>query len=231
MDGDFDTPRLEGPEMSVNCINAACVVVANHFNPSIFRDHWLVEQGILDGTEELEPGCIYTDMMVQLQSRNFNLLVSPNQLQFVPRGPAEAQARLVAEKVGLIVGTIPHTPFGAIGLNFDWQVAPEVAAFSEMNRQLFYWPNGPIHREFDDEDARFGAYFSHEVLGFRLKLDVKPVTAKETEVIRLAFNFHKDLSGDGENRVTEIKSCLQKWLEVRAESFRLANIAAAGDVK
>ena len=105
-------------------IGANVVVVAQHFNPSVVNQLWLVRHGLM-AEEEFEPGSIFMDGLVQVCTRRFILLVTPEQLQIVPRVPDEEQDALIANAVGTVVRTLPHTPFRALGLNFTWHLVPD----------------------------------------------------------------------------------------------------------
>lgn len=201
---------------------AAAVVVAQQFNPSVFSQVWLVRHGLL-GEDDFLPGCMFTDVLVQVRSRRFHLLVVPEQLQFVPNAPSGEQQGVISEKLGTIVRTLPHTPFKALGLNFNWHLTPQDGDVARFTRDLFFREDRALFRSFGAADSQFGGYLSKNVLGFRLKLDVKPIivnlregneTRSENRV-QFAFNFHADL---GENAAQEIEQHLLRWNEVRTES-------------
>src|SRR5437016_3833189 len=110
--------------MSVELVNSNVVVVARQFNPSIVSQIWLVDNGLVRREDFLE-GCAFTDVLVNVRARDFFLLVTPEQLQFVPNVPDDRQQEIAAGKVGAIVRTLPHTPYIAVGINFTWKVRPE----------------------------------------------------------------------------------------------------------
>jgi hypothetical protein len=119
------------------------------------------------------------------------------------------------------VSRLPHTPYSAIGLNFTWHLDPEETGIGEFSRSIFYRDTS-LFREFDTEDARYGGYLSKNVLGCRLKLDIKPIIMSiptRKDYLQFAFNFHLDLSGD--NPVEEILSLLTRWNEAKGLSSRI----------
>ena len=200
------------------------VITAHHFNPSIFSQLWLVRNEIL-GEDDFASGCLFSDQAANVESEQFGLLVVPPQMQFVPRLPPDQQGDLVSNKVGSIVRALPHTPYKAIGLNFLWHVEPEDADVSALTRKLFYDPDRTICQLFDVADARFGAYFSKDILGCRLKLDVKPIT-RETkdeprELVQFAFNFHLDLPQEANETIVAIEGDLRIWDDARMETARI----------
>jgi hypothetical protein len=208
---------------------ATVVIIARQFNPSSFSHYWLIKNGILR-EEDFPPGWVYSPVFVDVAPKEFHLVVLPEQLQFAPIPPTEASQELLASKVGRIVETLPHTPYVAAGLNFHWQVAHETKSVAEVGRRAFFKTETPLFRHFNSDDARFGAYMSRDVLGCRLRLDIKPVTVTRAETsqgrLQFSFNFHGDLSG--ENKVERILDLLAKW----SEAWNLANtILASFDEK
>jgi hypothetical protein len=206
------------------------VVAANQLNPSIFKQLWLVKNGIVD-EDDFGDGCLFSDPAVSVESEKFRLLVVPPQLQFVPKVPPEEQEQLVIEKVGAVVEALPHTPYTAVGLNFFWHLRPEDGNVPALTRRLFHVPEKPLFRQFESEDSRFGGYFSKDILGCRLKLDIKPVflppkeEAGNREVLQFAFNFHLDIPQDGEDAVTCIQRQLECWNDARDEATKIVKEA------
>lgn len=220
--------------MRLNLVNSTTVIVARQFNPSIVRDRWLVNNGLL-APEDFEEGCAFTDAFANVVAREFNLLVVPDQLQFVPKVVQQRQQELVLGKVGGIVENLPHTPYIAIGLNYTWHLHPETTTIEDLSRQLFYVSGRPLYDEFETADSRFGAYFSKDMLKSRLKLDIKPVNTpplhgQQAEAIQFAFNFHRDIEGDTQ-AVTRIIDALKTWDESYAASERMMHKVANGGGK
>jgi len=202
------------------------VVAAHQFNPSIFKQLWLVKNDIVD-EDDFGDGCLFSDPAVKVESGSFALLVVPPQLQFVPRVPPEEQQQLIVAKVGAVVQALPHTPYTAVGLNFFWHARPEDGDLPALTRRLFYVAEKPLFRQFQSQDSRFGGYFSKDTLGCCLKLDVKPIMLPpedeegRREVLQFAFNFHLDVPQEGDDPVTCIRRQLDHWDEARNEATRI----------
>src|SRR5262245_25862580 len=160
-------------------VESAAVVVARRFNVTAAREHWLVKHGII-GEDDLLEGCLFSDAVVQLRTRRFQLLLLPDQLQFVPVISTGDAQSVIIDTLGKIVRTLPHVPYKALGLNFTWHLSPEDGDTNRVTRELFYVPDRPLFRAFSGVDARFGGYLSKDYDGFRQKLDVKPL-AVQTE--------------------------------------------------
>ena len=205
------------------------VVVAQNFNPSVTSQLWLVRNGVVPEGEFL-PGCIFTDVLVQVRTRRFSLLFTPEQFQFVSTPGEDDTQALMRETIGRVIETLPHTPYTpyrALGLNFTWHLFPDGGDVAALSRQLFFVPERPLFRDFDVPDASFGSYLSRDLLGFRLKLDVKPVAVTPPgngpeQRLQLLYNFHADLP-EGEQTVARLQEHLRRW----GEAADMARTSAA----
>ena len=206
--------------MSLELANANVVIVANQFNPSVVSQLWLVENG-LASRDDFLPGCVFTEVIANVTTRDFGLFVVAPQLQFAPRGDQEGHQRIITERLGKLVELLPHTPYSAIGLNFTWHIIPRDKDTGKLSRSLFFRGDSPLFDAFNTSDARFGGYLSKDALGCRLKLDVKPITVtlkednKDENRIQFAFNFHADIGKD-ESASKQISAVLTKWGEANA---------------
>lgn len=209
--------------MEASLKTANVVIAAKQFNPTIFDQIWLLDNGIAT-REELqgENAFVLTAPFVQFCAPSFVLVVLPDQLQFTPDPVDEGAGQLVVEKVGRIVTLLPHTPFVAAGLNFVWHLSLDAAAFGEFSKSLFFREN-PLYSAFQEDDARYGGYLSKSTLGTRLNLDVRPVRTAAPdgpEAIQFAFNFNLDLPR-GQAAVEQITALLRRWDEARNQSASL----------
>ena len=180
---------------------ANAVILAHHFNPSIFTQLWLRKHEVVRNDQDFQSGCIFSDGACQLNTTHFKMVVTPDFLQIMPSGTHNEQ-EVVSETLNRIAGLLPQTPYIGIGLNFTWHVRPQGETIDALSRGLFFHRDNVLCGFFDDPGARFGGYFSKDYRGVRLKLDVKPITVKQAitdtgpgeDRLQLYFNFHKDLS-------------------------------------
>jgi hypothetical protein len=202
---------------------SAVVIVAQQFNPSIVSNHWLIQNRVLAEGDFL-PGCVFTDVFAQVHSRLFDMLVVAEQIQFVPTMTDHDEQQVIVDKLGMIVDTLPHTPYRALGLNFTWHLIPGDGDIARASRALFFIPSNPLFSNFDAPNALFGGYMSKDLLGLRLKLDVKPlVTQLQDRVehrLQFAFNYHLDLVPDSP-AAAQIRDKLCRWNEVKREAERI----------
>ena len=221
--------------MEKELAHANVVVVAQQMNPSVFNPSWLLENEIV-AKEEMAREAIFTPQLVSVQAAHFSLLVAPDRLQVALLNPKDEQNAQAVELVGTIVKLLPHTPYTAIGLNMTWLIDPAPAGCGEFVRKLFWVPDNPIYGKFDQDDARCGGYVSKDVSGFRLKLDMKPITVDDpqdpqgkSERLQLAFNFHKDIAS-GAPGVQDIVAAISKWGEVRAHADEIVGTLGVDEV-
>lgn len=208
-------------------VNCNVVVAARQFNPSILTQLWLVRNQVVQEEEFEANNNIFLDVLSQSQTGQFTLVVVPDLLSFVikPGIDPNAEGALVAERIGRIAHALPHTPYVALGLNFVWHETPQNESISDLTRRLFFRQNAMPYSRFDVPDAGFGCYMSKGFHNFRLKMDVKPVTLVPTpdtreDKLQFAFNFHRDLAGDG--AVADIEQSLLLWDDAKRESREIA---------
>lgn len=202
---------------------ANVVIIARQFNPSIISQHWLIKNGIFT-EEEIQPDSIFSPLIATFQSRDCQVLVLPEQLQFAFKPSDHSGQELLIAKLGKIVQALPHTPFIAVGLNFSWQIYEEDgAANAALGRKLFFRDTSPLYQFFNAEDARFGSYMSRDILGCRLNLDIKPVISapQEGATVRLHFGFNFHLQLDEGDSVDIILNLFKKWDEAKETAASL----------
>jgi hypothetical protein len=203
-------------------VGSNVVVTANQFNPSILTQLWLVKHGVLL-EEDLEAGFVFSEGVSQIQAKEFQMLIVPQMLQFVPK-PGENEGALVEGKIGAIINALPHTPYTGIGLNITWHFTPGQEKITQLTRRLFCTNNAAPFSFFSDPDARFGSYLSKDFDVFRLKLDIKPILTKATDEpatdrLQFAFNFHKDLAAD--TAIDDCRKVLSLWDMAKREAERI----------
>lgn len=203
------------------------VIIAHDLNPTIFKQTWLIKQGIFTEDEMLDSS-FYTPAAVNVRSKNADLLIVTDRLQLSFSG--EGNHEDVANRIILkIVNALPHTPYTAIGFNFIWIAEPvEGQGLPSFLRETLLSNTNPLSSYFYTDDARFGMYLSKDFLGMRMNLDIRPVLSHEgqtRENLRLAFNFHVDIK---EEAVKTISNVLKNWLETRKISDKIINEVSRG---
>ena len=208
---------------------ASVVLVANEISLSIFKPMWLGQTNILR-PDELSGDCVISPGAIQIPTAQFNLLILLNRLQMAF---AEMDDEIVTEPLNRVLGGIlknlPHTPFVGIGFNFDFFVGPsDLDKFADWSKELFASDSALAVCANPTDHPRFGAYFSLDFEGMRLKINARPVKGavaapKVVEQLQTAsewmhfnFNFHLDLNPDTPAQTA--LEALAKWNLVAAKT-------------
>jgi len=213
------------------------VITAKDFNVSIFKPFWLMKNSIFR-EEELQGNIIITPPAVQIPTENFQFMILPDRIQMsMPRQYTDAEAD-IGRILGGIVKTLPHTPYKGLGINFNYFVSPEAEeTFSSWNRNLLASTLSNKIQSPKDKNARFGSYVSFDVIGTRLKIDIKPVKASKNivkiykswhagqDLLRVNLNFHSDVI-NADSPSDFILDKLGKWTEALALSKEITGIIA-----
>ena len=206
--------------------NTSVIVTAQDINIPIFSQLWLTRNALLR-EDEVGPESIFTPGVVRVGGPRFELTVLPDRLQLRFENFANAQAD-IDRVLGGIVKILPHTPYTAVGMNFDWLIAPgSPPDFVGWNAKRFRAPCAP-----DAEEHRFGSYFSFPVNGMRARVDCRPVRIKseipvvleqfkaDQEVMAINVNFQYDVPA--ETGIERMLEKLSNWNDLSAISDRIA---------
>ncbi len=207
------------------------VVTAANLNPTIFTQFWLTKFGILKENDFQKPGSLFSPLAVNVNAEGFSLLVVPERIQIGFTSfefAVKAGQKTLRSTIGKIVKELPHTPFGAVGFNFEWLLIPNKPnEMKRIERNFFLSEYNPLLKEFKGRDSHFGCYLSKDVGWARLKLDIKPITlSKEGAGLQLAFNYNTDL--EGENKGKTVCSFLENWDLAFKSSNKLASLLGKG---
>jgi hypothetical protein len=129
-----------------------------------------------------------------------------------------------------IVELLPHTPYQALGLNFDYFVSqPAGRDFGSYDRELLSTGEYSLLQEFTAQDARFGRYLSKNFGSARLRLDIKPIKAgpQNSDMLYFSFNFHHDIGQvEQSDRPRELVRLIGTWDVLRAYSKKLTDMGS-----
>lgn len=207
------------------------VLVASGFDPSVLGTHWLVEKGICT-SEDLLPNATVTPDFAHLATKNFQLVVLKEQLQFYPNSREPERIKDNMERVlPLILSKMQPVLFNAMGCNFDWHLNPETLKLEQFTREIFPNTQTKLFHAFEQEDSRFGSYMSRNYLNCRLKLTIRPVNvtvvnegnSETSETVQFSFNFHKDLSSVTD-KLADVLAELKNFQKYQQESERTVNL-------
>lgn len=207
-------------------VDANLVLVAKHYNVSILSPFWLHEHGIVHESE-FGRNQVFTEEVCQIQTDLFQLVAMPNRLQLTPNIDHVNDGNMISTRITNFVKALPHTPYTALGFNFLFYQLP-VDDVPKLTRKFFIHETNSLYKQFDTEDAHFGAYFSRDYKNLRMKLDVKPITAVRDGVrqsgLQYGYNFNRDIQTDDivdevQKTVVLWSECLQIAHEIAEESY------------
>ncbi len=206
------------------------VVLAENLNPSIFRETWLVKEHVF-AEGEIEQGSFFSSVSVNVLTPNAELLIVPERLQLTFK-TNEKQDEIIMNIIGNVVKALPHTPYKAMGFNFDWVAEPtDQNEFPKTVQEMFLSDKNPLRNVFNTEDARFGMYVSMDELEMRLRLNIKPIIGSGEkagkEALKFYFNFHKSIN-NREKAVEIISETVGKWLAAKKISEDIVKEVSQG---
>jgi hypothetical protein len=192
--------------MALELTQQTIVILANQFNPSIFREAWLERTGVFN-QGELTGNVVYTPMFCQVLG-DVTFLVVNDRAQFMT---SRTDGGRMAERSMVIVDELPQTLYSAIGVNFIWTFVPDGRSVADVSARLFL---SPVYQLFDaatifglDGRSVSGAATLHTTITpSQDKFDIK-------------FNYHFELSQN--NTVDDARAALTSWNDKSCESADL----------
>jgi hypothetical protein len=202
------------------------VVTASNFNVLLVNQIWLDEHGVIPRGEMAPGASVFTPPLVQVSTPNFEFLLVEDRLQFTPLCEDALKQDLIVDRLGRFINLLPHTPYTGLGLNFIWH-SRSPGPIEEVSRRLFFWRDSSLARFFDVADAKFGAYYSKNTMGFRLKVSAMPVTLKtpgrqSEDILQLGFNYHLD-----SRQAETIRDALGRWNQAKHDSEMITDAVEA----
>ncbi|HHJ17600.1 MAG TPA: hypothetical protein ENJ80_12965 [Gammaproteobacteria bacterium] len=175
------------------------VLIANTFNLPIFHQVWLIDNDIITKDEFAAGESFFTPVAVNVRAPSYNFLIVPERAQVAFNSDFENSLPVIQRVIGGIASKLPHTPYTAMGLNFEYRIGHKDPKYlAATYRDVFLCKNNPLVTEFSSEDTMTGLYVSKDMFGARLKLDIKPIIADGNNMLQLVFNTHLELSDTSE---------------------------------
>lgn len=201
---------------SIELVDCNIVIVANDFNVTIVNNIWLYKNEIF--TEDELKDSINLPVNVEVRADNCIFSVVPNRLQFNVNTKYADAKELILSKIGKLVKKLPHTPFAATGLNFIYHITPQGDDVGSLSKRLFCNNGAMLFDGLEEQqNSRFGGYFSYDLMGARFRLDAKPIKiAKDggfDEKLQFSYNFNVDLTS--EDPVENIIRLIKMWDEAK----------------
>jgi len=204
----------------IKCSQITVVFIANSFNLPIFQQVWLLNNGIVT-QDEFDSGTnFFTPAAVSVQTSEFELLITHERIQLVINSNFDNSSDLISRVMGGIANKLPHTPYKAVGLNYNYIIEPSSPdSFAAKCKDIFVCSDNPLGEYFGSDDSRFGLYLSTDVFDARLRLDLKPIRLNNNnnDALRLSFNANSNTSD-----VESINNLLGKNEEIKMYTQNIA---------
>lgn len=222
--------------MPVELAMRSVVMVGHDVNISILKPPWLVRNDILTEDELSAGDVVFSQAVVQVPAGSFEFLALPNRIQMRLSLECEDVPTKLLRVLGGLAITLPHTPFIAVGFNFEYVLHPESDPdFVSRNVARF---GSPFAKQVcaDKVDVRFGSYCSFSALDMRVQADLKPGRARmndageslddtsRPEAMIGKFNFNRELAKP--TRPMEVLEFLERWKAAETLASELASAAA-----
>jgi len=207
---------------------AGIVITAEVFNPSVFSETWLIQNGIIppDAFSGLR---IFSSEVTQFAAIDTQVTVLPLRMQInFPINNSKDDFKFQINIASKTISLLPQTPYRALGINFDFLVTqPQDQDFKEYNHRLLGEGSYSLISEFSSNNPKFGRYFSKDYGDARLKLDIRPVKAgpDNKDSLQFAFNFHHEVFMlEQAARVDKLLSYINSWSSLYQYVLRLVEI-------
>ncbi|MBL8695033.1 MAG: hypothetical protein JNJ88_13145 [Planctomycetes bacterium] len=203
----------------IDARGAALIVVARNLNPSIFSQIWLVDEGLVDHGCAFDTPSVTAQEMSQHSFQELQFLALPDRFQITFTSVDDKTGTRATTLASKIVEKLPHTPFRAIGINFEYVIR----STSEFERSLIRWPAESVAAPFSSSTARLGVIAVGSVKEAKLTLEMRPGEEAGEKTALIKFNFHFDLPERPKNsRIEALASALAQWTDLRRDSLAIA---------
>jgi hypothetical protein len=204
----------------IRCSQITVVFLANSFNLPIFQQVWLLNNDIVT-QDEFDSGTnFFTPAAVSVQTSEFELLITQDRVQLVINSNFDNSSALIFRVMGGIVKKLPHTPYKAVGLNYNYIIEPSTPdGFVAKCKSIFVCSDNPLAECFASDDSRFGIYLSTDMFDARLRLDLKPINLNHNnnDALRLSFNANSNASD-----IESINNLLDRNEEIKMHTQDIA---------
>lgn len=205
--------------------NTNVVIRAKQFNPTIFSQRWLIDNRIFK--EDDFKKFIFMPVVSQVSSKDFQLLVTPDILQFVllQTKTLEEEHGIVREILAKIIDLLPHTPFTSMGFNFNWLLTLDDDEKTVSYLKNVFFGENEFFKLFAADKTLVGSLLKVDWNEAKLTLKIQPEDVHVTDAerkgvahigIALDFNYHFGVPED--NVSGTLIGYLNRWSEGRQYS-------------
>ncbi|CAN5349675.1 hypothetical protein BH09BAC5_BH09BAC5_08440 [soil metagenome] len=196
-------------ELIIRNIVAVGEIDINNIDRHFFFSNELFKEG------EFLEGTVFLPQLIQIVTASRHIQITQAQMIFSAPDPNH-DSHEISKFAKTVLSLSLGSKIIALGINFHWALRFD-ESHQIITKKFFFNSNNIIEEKFFvDGDPSFGFYASKNILGSRLKLDVKPKQyntmippIEEFEAIGVDFNFHIDL--DKLNPIQDLNKHLDKY--------------------
>ncbi len=203
------------------------VVVNGRFNPVSFDKYFFIKNQIISESDfdSMKHQPVFNAVNVHVSTDKYELVITPNQI-VIHGTNLDSNDIDLGSKLKAVLDLSDSSDFAAFGANFEWmlQLSGEKEVHKTSKAFFFNETTTMIGDYFNSEDAQFGFYASKNILGVRLKLNVKPIQGtfhgddELKDGLHYAFNFHCDQGA------LELEQFLSSYKKFENESTEMINV-------
>lgn len=188
-------------------VDATTVILASNYNPAIVSKEWLLQKKIF--TETIG-NFVHTPPFSLVENENFHLTVDERRFQIAVKRVTQDRLSAMTKIAARFVQTLPETPYKALGINYQFDVASEQC---DLNKIIS--PKSERIRELFAEEFELGATVRFQFRDFVTTVTMQPDFARQRN-FRVAFNFHSDIPSVNElkKRLTLQDALLSKAQDI-----------------
>jgi hypothetical protein len=170
---------------------AALVILARNYNPSIVSTEWLRERSVLD-----QPvlAFVHTPELSLVDTPKLNLVLDQNKLQLTSKSTQPEDVVDMVRCAQRFVEILPETPYHALGLNYRF-----VTVSSDLALSSIVTPDDDALNRLFGTGYQLGARVLFPFEGFAVKVEL-PVVIGQLDLLRIGFNFHADIGSSEQLR-------------------------------
>jgi hypothetical protein len=199
---------------------AGLTVTAEALNPSIFSQVWLVQEGLV-GSAAFTGQTLVSRELAQHSFGGVQFLALPDRLQLRFKLDDIESARQALSIADGIAGRLPHTPFRAVGMTFEFML-PSSPNFEQL---LSPWAAAHISSMWSKDSVRFGTILEGRVDDGELMLEMRPWSEETVDKLALRFSFHHELvATEREPRTAELRRSIGAWPSRKDTCLRVAGV-------
>jgi len=200
----MSNPKLTEPsEKLLTLLRPAIVIAGKTHNPSVQSPEWWRKYcGVVDETVQF----VKTPEFCLFECDSFSITTDPYRLQINSKKFTAKDLEKVSSICANYIETLPHIPYTAIGLNYNWGFSGPEANFPKFKTFV-------SGKEFPDSIDEYQISHGSIVYGTGSDHKLKVITeTEEPKKMSFKFNFHFETEGHDIGYIIEKSNLFVSYL-------------------